>query len=90
MHNGKSHRSSLKPGKPPNDLTSYRPVSLLPIVCKVFEKLLFRRLLQMVENSRLTPNHQFGFRKGHSAIEQTHQIVQRINEALGLYRNVIY
>jgi hypothetical protein len=30
----------LKPGKPPNELTSYQPISLLPIVSKVFEKLL--------------------------------------------------
>jgi hypothetical protein len=27
------------------------------------------------------PNHQFGFRQRHSTIEQTHRIVQRINEA---------
>jgi hypothetical protein len=67
----------LKPGKPPNELTSYWPISLLPIVSKVFEK-----LLRMVENNRLTPNHQFGFRHRHSTIEQAHRIVQRINEAL--------
>jgi hypothetical protein len=36
----------------------------------------------MVENNRLIPNHQFGFRQRHSIIEQTHRIVQRINEAL--------
>jgi hypothetical protein len=36
----------------------------------------------MVENNRLIPNHQFGFRQRESAIEQTHRIVQRINEAL--------
>jgi hypothetical protein len=30
----------LTPGKPPNELTSYRPISLLPIVSKVFEKIL--------------------------------------------------
>jgi hypothetical protein len=30
----------LKPEKPPNELTSYWPVSPLPIVSKVFEKLL--------------------------------------------------
>jgi hypothetical protein len=70
-----------KPGKPPNKLTSYRSISLLPIVSKVFEKLL-KRLLPMVENNRLISNHQFGFRQGHSTTEQTHRIVQRINEAL--------
>jgi hypothetical protein len=36
----------------------------------------------MVENNRLIPSHQFGFRQRHSTIEQTHRIVQRINEAL--------
>jgi hypothetical protein len=73
---------SLKPGKPPNELTSYWPISLLLIVSKVFEKLLLKRLLLMVENNRLIPNHQFGFRQRHSTIEQTHRILRRINEAL--------
>jgi hypothetical protein len=74
----------LKPGNPPNELTSYQPISLslLPIVSKVFEKILLKRLLPMVENNRLIPNHQFGFRQRHSTIEQMHRIVQRINEAL--------
>ena len=29
-----------KPGKPPEEVTSYRPISLLPIISKLFEKLL--------------------------------------------------
>jgi hypothetical protein len=72
----------LQPGKPANDLTSYRPVSLLPIVSKVFEKILLKRLFPVVENNRLIYNHQFGFRQRHSTIEQTHRIIQSINEAL--------
>jgi hypothetical protein len=72
----------LKPGKPSNELTSYRPISLLPIVSKVFGKLLLKRLLPVVGNNKLIPNHQFGFRQKHSTKEQMHQIVQRINEAL--------
>jgi hypothetical protein len=71
----------LKPGKP-NELTSYRPISLLPIISKVSEKLLLKRLLPIVEINRLIPNHQFGFRQRHSTIEQTHQVVRKINEAL--------
>jgi hypothetical protein len=71
----------LKPGKPPNELTSYQQISLLP-VSKVFEKIPLKRLLPVVENNRLIPNHQFGFRQRHSTIEQMHQIVQRIKEAL--------
>jgi hypothetical protein len=72
-----------KPGKSaPQKLTSYRPISLLPIISKVLEKLLLKRLFPMVEKNKLIPNHQFGFRQRHSTIEHTHRIVQRINEAL--------
>jgi hypothetical protein len=72
----------LKPGKPPNELTSYQPISFLPILSKVSEKLLLKRLLQMVENNGIIPDHKFGLRETHSTIELTHRIVQRINEAL--------
>jgi hypothetical protein len=72
----------LKPGKPSNELTSYRPTSLLPIVSKVFEKLLLKRLLPIVDINRLIPNHQFGFRQRNSTIEQTHRVIRKINEAI--------
>jgi hypothetical protein len=72
----------LKPAKPPNELTSYRPISLLPIVPKVFEMLLLKRFLPIVEINRLIPNHQIGFRQKHSTIEQTHRVVRNINEVL--------
>jgi hypothetical protein len=72
----------LKPGKPPNEPMSYRPISLLPILSKVYEKLLLCRLLPIVENRRLLPDHQFGFHQRHSTIHQTHRIVHKINEAL--------
>jgi hypothetical protein len=49
----------LKPGKP-NELTSYWPVTF---------SILFKRLLQMVENNGLMPNYQFGFRQRHSTME---------------------
>jgi hypothetical protein len=72
----------LKPGKPPNTPTSYRPISLLPVLAKVLEKLIARRLLDIINNQHLLPNHQFGFRQHHSTIQQTHRIVNKINEAL--------
>jgi hypothetical protein len=65
----------------PHALPSYRPISLLPIVSKVIEKLLLTRLFLLVEHNGLIPSHQFGFRQRHSTIEQTHRIVRRINEA---------
>jgi hypothetical protein len=72
----------LKPGKPPHELTSYRPISLLPAVSKVFEKLLIQCILPLVASNSLIPDHQFGFRRRHSTIDQTHRLVQRIHTAL--------
>jgi predicted metallopeptidase len=65
-----------KPGKPTEDLLSYRPISLLPIMSKVFEKLLLDRLLPIITERCLIPNHQFGFRQHHSTIEQIHRVTQ--------------
>jgi hypothetical protein len=50
-------------------------------VSKVFDELLLKRPLRMLENNGLILNHQFGFRQRHSTIEQIHRMVRRINEA---------
>jgi hypothetical protein len=71
-----------KSGKPPHQLSSYRPISLLPIASKVFEKLLLKCPLPLVEHANLIPNHQFGFRPRHSTIEQTHRLIRVLNDAL--------
>jgi hypothetical protein len=46
----------LKPGKPHKELIYYRPMSLLPTVSKVFEKLLLKRLIRIVENTGSIPS----------------------------------
>jgi hypothetical protein len=71
-----------KLGKPPHALSSYRPISLLPIVSKNFEKLLLNRFFPLVEHGRLLPTHQFGFRPRYSTIEQTHRLIRGINNSL--------
>lgn len=71
-----------KPGKPPNEAKSYRPISLLPTISKLFEKLLLQRLNRVIERKKLIPNHQFGFRQKHSTIDQVHRITDTIEKAL--------
>jgi hypothetical protein len=71
-----------KPGKPVNEVTSYRPISLLPILSKLFEKLLFRRLKPILDEKRIIPTHQFGFRSKHSTIDQVHRITSIIEKSL--------
>lgn len=71
-----------KPGKPAEELASYRPISLLPVLSKLFEKLLHKRLMKIVEDFNLIPAHQFGFRQKHSTIDQVHRITSIIEKAL--------
>lgn len=71
-----------KPGKPPTEVTSYRPISLLPIMSKVFEKLLLKRMMPIIQERKLIPSHQFGFRIKHSTIEQVHRITNVIEKTL--------
>jgi hypothetical protein len=71
-----------KPGKTPTDVISYRPISLLPIISKVLEKLIFKRIYKDTNREGKLPPHQFGFRKAHSKIQQCHRLVDTINKAL--------
>src|SRR5262249_29132693 len=72
----------LKPGKKVTDKKSYRPISLLPIMSKLFEKLFLKTLKPIIEEKNLLPNHQFGFRQRHSTIEQVHRLIDIIEKAL--------
>jgi hypothetical protein len=71
-----------KPVKPSHEVASYRPISLLPIPSKVFEKLLLKRLQTDVDFSHLIPGYQFGFRPGYSPVQQAHRIVNEIVKSL--------
>lgn len=70
----------VKPGKPAHEVTSYRPISLLPITSKLMESLFMKRLMPIINERSLIPEHQFGFRKKHSTIEQVHRLVEKINK----------
>ena len=71
-----------KPEKPIHETSSYHPISLLPTLAKLFEKLLTNRLLPLLEDLKTLPDHQFGFRQQHSTIEQIHRITQNISKIL--------
>ena len=69
----------LKPGKSAEDPKSYRPISLLPITSKLMEILFLKRLSPIIDDKKIIPDYQFGFRKGHGTIEQVHKVGNSIN-----------
>ncbi|UYV67852.1 hypothetical protein LAZ67_5002251 [Cordylochernes scorpioides] len=58
-----------KSAKSPEDL---RPISLLPTIGKIYERIILRRLQMYLDNSNFIIPQQFGFRRGHST---THQLI---------------
>lgn len=47
-------------------LTNYRPISLLPSISKVLEKIIHKRVYAYLTSNNLLYPSQYGFRKGHS------------------------
>lgn len=70
-----------KPGKPTSDVSSYRPISLLPTLSKVFERLFLTRLNKIIDRRKLIPNHQFGFRENHSTLDQVHRLTDLVERS---------
>ena len=46
--------------------TNYRPISLLPVISKILEKLIYTRIDDYLTLNNILNENQFGFRKGRS------------------------
>ena len=68
----------LKPGKDPTSKKSYRPISLLCILYKLYERMVMARMAPTVEE-QLTPD-QAGFRPGRSTCGQLLNLTQYIED----------
>ncbi|GJQ82943.1 hypothetical protein Trydic_g5943 [Trypoxylus dichotomus] len=71
-----------KTGKPKDSTDGYRPISLLPGLSKVLEKVIQRRFLEVVSEKEILPGFQFGFRQEHSTTHQLLRITEHITEHL--------
>ena len=78
--------SILKPGKDQALPSSYRPISLLEKIGKLFENILLARLLHEVSVGRLMRDEHFRFRPRHSTSLQLTRLVERITKKFGEIR----
>lgn len=71
----------LKKGKAPDDENSYRPISLLPTMGKVLEKLLLKRFLYSLNNNEGLVSSQHGFVPGKSTETAIMEVFDHIEES---------
>ena len=57
---------------------NYRPISLLPAISKILEKIAHKQLFAYLTQHKLLYNHQYGFREGHSTELAVLEFIDRI------------
>ena len=62
-------------------IKNYRPISLLPICGKIFEKLIFNHLYSYLHTNNLITKNQSGFRPGDSTTNQLSYLIDEIHPA---------
>ena len=72
-----------KPGKEPEKLTSYRPITMLPCLGKIMERIIQRRLEYIVEKQDLLSESQCGFRRGLGTMDILLRVEHVIRKSLG-------
>ena len=70
-----------------DSIDNYRPISNLPILSKVFEKLTLIRLMSFVSRFELLSDSQYGFRRGRNTSQAAIRLVSLIMQA---YRKRMY
>ena len=63
-----------------NCTSNYRPISILPTISKIFEKLLHKRIYKFLEH--IIYDYQFGFRQGHSTIHTVQTAISSVITSL--------
>lgn len=67
-----------KPGRTPEDTSSYRPIVMNSLFGKILERLLNSRLYSFLHNNNLIQNNQFGFTSGVSAVMALYALKQQL------------
>jgi hypothetical protein len=64
------------------ELSNFRPISVLTLFPKIFERIIYDRLYQHLNYNNIVVNEQFGFIKDSSTSAATHKLRNEILDAL--------
>ena len=78
-----------KPDKLPSLTTSYRPISLISSILKLFERIIGQRLRSHLEQIGFINKHQSGFRRAKSTDDHLFRLSQSIIESFNRGEHVV-
>ena len=79
----------LKPDKLPSLTTSYRPISLISSIMRLFERVIEQRLRSHLEKIGFLNEHQSGFRRAKSRDDYLFRLSQSIMESFNRGEHVV-
>ena len=65
-----------------NDLSNYRPISILPSLSKVLERVVYNRLISYLDNLNILVPSQYGFRKNNTTYMAVLDLIEQINNSI--------
>ena len=78
-----------KPGKDKSLPKSYRPISLLPVLGKLLERVLASRISKHLEERKYLNPNQSGFRKGRSTNDQRFRLAQSVGNCMTMGKDTL-
>ena len=68
---------------------NYRPISVLPFFSKIFEKIVYKYVVDFLDDNNIFYQYQFGFRKHHSTSHAIITLVERVTKALDTGKYIV-
>ncbi len=65
-----------------SSVTNYRPVSVLPVFSKLFEKIVYNRIVEFIDKYNILSENQFGFRRNRSTHMAISALVEKFHTAV--------
>src|SRR6201999_1349547 len=81
-------RCLCKPGKLTTLVDSYRPISLLTCISKIFERVILEEINRFTSDNEVIKPHQFGFRPGKSCTHQLYRITRHVKSLITRKKSV--
>ena len=72
-------------GNSKHQCSNYRPIFILPILSKIFEKLMYSRLIKFIDKHKILHKKQFDFQKGKSTQHAIVDLYSNIIKAIEVY-----